>query len=85
MVNTPGYYYSIAYFLAVFIRVENYCQEPVTFKNGIPVTTKKDKHLHGFGMKSIISTVKKYGGSVTAEIEENWFELRILIPLKSKM
>lgn len=64
------------------IRVENYCEEAILFRNGMPVTTKKDKRFHGFGMKSIQSTVKKYGGSVTAGIRDNWFELRILIPLK---
>lgn len=65
------------------IRVENYCEENLTFQNGLPVTTKKDKHLHGYGMKSIQSTVKKYGGSVTAGVRDNWFELRILIPIAS--
>ena len=50
----------------------------------MPVTTKKDKHLHGFGMKSIQSTVRKYGGSVTAGVRDNWFELRVLIPLNQK-
>jgi hypothetical protein len=63
------------------IRVENYCEEDLVFINGIPITTKKDKHFHGFGMKSIQSTVKKYGGSVTADVKKNWFELRILIPI----
>ena len=63
------------------IRVENYCEEKIVFKNGIPQTTKKDKRFHGFGMKSIQSTVKKYGGSVTAGVRDNWFVLRILIPL----
>lgn len=63
------------------IRVENYCEEKLFFKSGMPVTTKKDKHLHGYGMKSIQSTVLKYGGSVTAGVRDNWFELRILIPL----
>lgn len=66
------------------IRVENYCEEKLVFKNGIPQTTKKDKRFHGFGMKSIQSTVKKYGGSVTAGVRDNWFELRILIPLNDK-
>lgn len=63
------------------IRVENYTEENISFRNGMPVTTKKDKHLHGFGMKSIQSTVRKYGGSVTTGLRDNWFELRILIPL----
>lgn len=66
------------------IRVENYTEEEILFRNGMPVTTKKDKHLHGFGMKSIQSTVRKYGGSVTAGVRDNWFELRVLIPLNQK-
>lgn len=63
------------------IKVENYCEESITFRDGMPQTTKKDKRFHGFGMKSIQSTVRKYGGSVTAGKRDNWFELRILIPL----
>ena len=35
-------------------------------------------------MKSIQSTVKKYGGSVTTGLRDNWFELRILIPLNQQ-
>ena len=64
------------------IKIENYCEEKLTFRNGMPQTTKKDKRFHGFGMKSIQSTVKKYGGSVTSEMRDSWFELRILIPLE---
>lgn len=63
------------------IRCENYCEEQLKFENGIPVTTKKDRRFHGFGMKSIKSTAAKYGGSVTTDLKKNWFELRILIPL----
>ena len=64
----------------VRIRTENYCDEKVRFKNGMPVTTKKDRRLHGYGMKSIKSTVEKYHGSVVAAQENNWFELKILLP-----
>ena len=64
----------------VRIRTENYCDEKVRFKNGMPVTTKKDRCLHGYGMKSIKSTVEKYHGSVVAAQENNWFELKILLP-----
>lgn len=63
------------------IRCENYCEEQLKFENGMPVTTKKDRRFHGFGMKSIKSTAAKYGGSVTTDLKKNWFELRILIPL----
>ena len=64
----------------VRIRTENYCDEKIRFKNGMPVTTKKDRRLHGYGMKSIKSTVEKYHGSVVAAQENNWFELKILLP-----
>lgn len=64
----------------VRIRMENYCEEKVKFRNGMPMTTKKDRYLHGYGMKSIQKTVHKYNGSVVASQENNWFMLRILIP-----
>ncbi len=64
----------------VRIRTENYCDEKISFKNGMPVTTKKDRRFHGYGMKSIKSTVEKYHGSVVAAQENNWFELKILLP-----
>ena len=47
----------------------------------MPMTTKRDKRYHGFGMKSMRRTVEKYGGSIVAGQRENWFELKILIPL----
>lgn len=63
------------------IRAENCYQDELVFENGLPVTTKKDKKYHGFGLKSIQSTVKKYNGSVAISANNGWFELRILIPL----
>ncbi|MCP1103226.1 hypothetical protein M2454_002561 [Aequitasia blattaphilus] len=63
------------------IRAENYCKEEIRFKNGIPVTTKSDRTTHGFGMKSMQSTVQKYGGSLQATWKDSWFEVRILIPI----
>ena len=64
------------------IRTENYCEENVQFQDGIPITTKKDKRFHGYGMKSMKKIVEKYGGSVMAGKTDNWFELKILIPMK---
>lgn len=68
----------------VRIRTENYCDEKIQFRNGMPVTTKKDKRLHGYGMKSICATVEKYDGSTVACQKDNWFELKILIPISGK-
>lgn len=63
------------------IRVENCYEGEIRFKNGFPVTTKEDKRHHGFGLKSMQSTVAKYHGSMTIQAKDGWFELRILFPL----
>lgn len=62
------------------IRVENCCLEELTFENGLPKTSKGNERLHGFGVKSMKTIVKKYNGSLTLENKDGWFELRILIP-----
>ena len=47
-----------------------------------PVTTKHDKKNHGFGIKSIDYAVKKYNGMITFGVENDMFEIKILIPMK---
>ena len=66
------------------IRIENYCDEKLRFVNGLPLTTRRDRDYHGFGMKSMQRTVNKYGGSMVAAQEDNRFRLRILIPMDGK-
>jgi hypothetical protein len=63
------------------IRVENcFDEEPICDGENI-VTSKNDKRYHGFGIKSIKNTVKKYGGNTDIEVSKGWFEIRILIPI----
>lgn len=65
----------------VSLRVENRCREELTITNSLPSTTKADKGLHGYGLKSIVATVEKYGGSAQIHAENGWFELRVLLPM----
>ena len=65
----------------VRIRMENCYGGELDFENGLPQTTKKDRNYHGYGLKSMRSTVQKYNGSVRVEAKDGWFELRILIPV----
>ncbi|MDR2071385.1 MAG: GHKL domain-containing protein [Treponema sp.] len=65
----------------ILICFENYFEGNIKLENGLPATTKGDKGSHGFGLKSIRYTAEKYGGSMTVNIEEAWFILRILLPL----
>ena len=67
----------------VILRFENYFDGQLEIKEGIPVTTKtKKKEFHGFGIRSIKYAVDKYDGAVSISQNENWFELKILIPMK---
>ena len=65
----------------VFIKIENYCEAEIS-KNeeDLITTTKKDSENHGFGLKSIRTAVEKYDGSVVFGVQQNWFELKILLP-----
>lgn len=70
----------------IFIRMENCCESELKIgKNGFPVTHKKDKAEHGYGMKSIRYTVEKYRGTMDYSMRDGWFELKILIPLPDKI
>lgn len=68
----------------LILRFENYYEEALKYQEGKLVTTKKDKENHGYGLKSIRYTVNKYDGAVSIDTQENWFELKILIPKKVK-
>jgi sensor histidine kinase regulating citrate/malate metabolism len=66
----------------VLIQIDNYCESNIVIKNGYPVTTKADKGNHGFGLKSIRYTIEKYNGTLNFDLNDNWFEVKILIPKK---
>lgn len=65
----------------VFIKIENYCEtEIIKNERSLISTTKLDKQNHGFGLRSIVATAEKYGGSVDFDQNHNWFELKVLLP-----
>jgi len=68
----------------LMIRVENYFEGGLEYANGQLESTKKEKAFHGYGIKSIRYTVNKYDGAVDIDTKDNWFNLRVLIPLENK-
>ena len=71
------------------VNIQNACKS--TDSNGLkersagrdmlPGTTKKDAQNHGFGLRSIQETVKKYGGSMEIERKEENFNLFLYLPI----
>lgn len=62
------------------IQVENYCNDAPLLIDGLPQTTKADKFMHGYGLKSVQLTVQKLNGTLRCTYESGWFTAKILIP-----
>lgn len=67
----------------IVLRFENYFEGKLEFEDNLPTTTKANKEYHGYGIKSIQYTAKKYNGWTTVNKKGNWFELTIVIPSNS--
>lgn len=65
----------------LLIKIENYYMSELRYDGGHLLTTKKDKKMHGYGLKSIRSTVDRYDGTIRINTDNNWFTLLILIPI----
>jgi hypothetical protein len=65
--------------LLLLIQFENYYEDHLAWEDGRLKTIKADPQNHGFGLKSIEYTVKKYQGSIKVTPGEDRFTLTILI------
>ena len=66
------------------IHEENYSTESIEFDNGLPLSKKKNKRVHGYGAKSIAYIVSKYFGNLKFNFINNIFSINITIPLPAK-
>jgi two-component system, LytTR family, sensor histidine kinase AgrC len=67
----------------LYIDVINPVGKKVELYNGKLLTSKKDKSVHGFGVKNVIQRVEKYYGAVNYRSENNQFFAEI--NLKNKV
>lgn len=63
------------------IEVGNAFEGEITFRKGLPQTTKGDERYHGYGTRSIRATVERYGGYVSFLAKDQWFEMKAMIPV----
>lgn len=69
----------------IHVSVQNYYLGELKFENGLPLTKKKDKSNHGFGVKSMEIIVSKYNGDLSFQAKEGIFLLNIIIPVPAKI
>ena len=65
------------------IKVQNSCDTKPETKGESLLTTKKEKHLHGYGTQSVVKTVKKYEGVFDWEYHEDKriFDVTVMVPV----
>ena len=64
----------------VILVLRNTFGVPPQIRDGKPVSIKRDKENHGFGLKSIRYVAEKYGGEVNCRVEGQEFVLTMLFP-----
>lgn len=65
----------------VMFRFENYCAEPVELgPDGLPARSAHG----GYDLKSLRALAQQHGGSMTVHWENQWFTVRMLLPLPKK-
>jgi len=63
------------------IHIENYYTGHLTMVNDLPQTSKSQKAIHGYGLKSVKHMVEKYNGNLVLETVDNIFCVNIIIPI----
>ena len=66
----------------VAVSVENYYSGVTRFSDdGLPITSKRDRSNHGFGVRSMRAIAERYGGSLHAGVQEGVFYLNVLLAM----
>lgn len=63
----------------LYIDMKNPTDKNIRLSGGSLITTKKDKTLHGFGIKNVIQRVEKYHGTYHFKLENNQFYVEIFL------
>jgi uncharacterized membrane protein YjfL (UPF0719 family) len=64
----------------VWIHAENWCGAPLVFVDGFPVTKKKDRDRHGYGILSMRLIAEKYNAQLRMKQENEMFYVDALFP-----
>jgi len=65
------------------IHLENYFQGTIDFEDDIPRTSKDDTSAHGYGIRSMRTTIEAYHGTLTTTTQGDVFRLNAIVPIPS--
>ncbi|MGN1315280.1 MAG: sensor histidine kinase [Lachnospiraceae bacterium] len=69
----------------IIITLINSCRKnPFFNQSGLLMTNKADKHKHGFGMRSVRKTIKKYKGDIQTYYNDTTLTFHTIITLKTQ-
>lgn len=55
--------------------------EKISVKNNLPITTKKDKKMHGLGLENVVKVAEKYNGKYEYTIEKGYYIAEIYMQI----
>lgn len=61
------------------VQISNAVSEKVKIRNNEIFTTKRNKEIHGIGLKSVKEITEKYDGTISFEQEENVFTVIVML------
>lgn len=67
-------------FLVIMVK-NTIINQNIILEDSIPVTTKNNNGMHGFGIKNIISTVEKYNGEYNYRIENGYYIAEVYLKI----
>ncbi|MEH2947728.1 ATP-binding protein [Sporofaciens sp. JLR.KK001] len=62
----------------LFIKIENSVNEAPVMEKGRPVSVKKDKMRHGYGLKNVERILNKYDGTIAYLSRDKAFQIKLL-------
>ena len=65
--------------LFLIIRIANSSATAPVMKDGIPVTSKRDGRLHGWGLRSVRAAVEKYQGTMEVTYRDLVYTVDVML------
>ena len=62
----------------LFIKIENSVNEAPVMEKGRPVSVKRDKMRHGYGLKNVERILNKYDGTIVYLSRDKAFQIKLL-------